>query len=157
MFMEKIKLTLSEILDLRGEIYGLQNSRTGEQITDGLLKQEIPYADKYWIHNLGESLLEEEKLINKLRDELIEKHGEKDEQGNMGISAGIEDGTELDKDGNEVPKFKLNPKFVEFQNEIGTLLAESKEIEYKPFNLNSLKDIKTKEDYPIFRKLVIAE
>lgn len=155
--MEKIKLTLAEILELRGEIYGLQNLNTGEQITEGLLKQALPYVTKYWLHELGERLLEEEKLINKLRDGLIEKYGEKDEQGNMGISGGIEDGTELDKDGNEVKKYKVNPKFIEFQQEINTMLAESKEVEYKPFKLEDLKDINTKEDYPIFRKITIVE
>jgi hypothetical protein len=153
--METIKLKLSEVLTLKNEIFGLQNQSTGEVLTQGLLKQALSYPVKYWLHNLGNKLTAEETLVNKLRDELILKHGETDANGGVSVPVSVEDGVEILEDGTEKKLFKINPKFIEFQQEFDAVLKEEKEIEYKPFKLEDLKTIVTDEDYAVFNKLVI--
>jgi hypothetical protein len=155
--MEKIELTLDEILKLKAEIYGTQNQQTGEQLTEGLLKQEIPHSVKYWIHKVGDVASAEETIVNKLRDELILKHGETDENGNTGISISVDAGVETAEDGTEKKLFKVNPKFIEFQQELEAILLQKKEIEYKPFTLADFDKMTTKEDYPTFNKMIVAE
>jgi hypothetical protein len=155
--MEKIELTLEEIVRLKAEIYGTQNQQTGEVLTEGLLKQEIPHSVKYWIHKTGETTTTEETIVNKLRDELILKYGETDEAGNTSISVSVDAGVETAEDGTEKKLFKLNPKFIEFQKELDDILLQKKEIEYKPFKLSSFDKMTTKEDYPVFNKLIVAE
>jgi hypothetical protein len=155
--MEKIELTLEEIVRLKAEIYGTQNQQTGEVLTEGLLKQEIPHSVKYWIHKTGETATTEETIVNKLRDELILKYGETDEAGNTSISVSVDAGVETAEDGTEKKLFKLNPKFIEFQKELDDILLQKKEIEYKPFKLDSFDKMTTKEDYPVFNKLIVAE
>jgi hypothetical protein len=155
--MEKIELTLDEILKLKTEIYGTQNQQTGEQLTEGLLKQEIPHPVKYWIHKIGDISSAEEVIVSKLRDELISKYGETDANGNIGISVSIEAGVETAEDGTEKKLFKVNPKFIEFQKEFEAILLQKKEIEYKPFKLTDFNKMTTKEDYPTFNKMIVAE
>jgi hypothetical protein len=136
--MERIKLKLSEILLLKTEIYGLQNQGTGESLTKGLLKQELPYLVKYWLYNLGDKVIMEENIINRLRDELVLKYGEIDTNGNTTIPISIES-VEVLQNGTEKKSYKVNPNFVEFQKEYNIILNEEKEIEYKPFKLDDLK------------------
>lgn len=152
--MEKIKLKLSEILSLKSEIYGMQNNSTGEVLSKGLLKQELPYYVKYWLHNLGNTITEQDTLINKIREELIVKYGETDANGSTSISISIEDGFDVLEDGTQKPKYVVNPKFLEFQREFEKLLNEEKDIEYKPFKLSDLEKMTTDEFYPIFNKLI---
>lgn len=147
--MEIITLKLKDVLALKSEIYGISNRSLG------LLKQNLPYFVKYWLHDLGNKVLVDEAIINKMKDELILKYGVPNSEGNMEVSPSIEDGVEVDSEGNEKKKFKINPNFVEFHKEYTNILNEDKEIEYKPFKLDDLKTMVTNEDYPTFRKLVI--
>jgi hypothetical protein len=114
--METVKLKLSEILSLKSEIYGMQNNSTGEVLSKGLLKQELPYYVKYRLHNLGNVITEQDTLINKIREELIVKYGETDVNGSTSISISIEDGFDVAEDGTQKPKYVVNPKFLEFQS-----------------------------------------
>lgn len=155
--METIKLKLSEVLSLKSEIYGVQNQSTGEFLTKGLLKQELPYSVKYWLHNLGNKVTAEETVINKLRDELILKYGDTNADGSTGVSVSVEDGVEVLEDGTERKLFKINPKFIEFQQEFEAVLNEEKEIEYKPFKLEDFEKMVTDEDYPLLQKFIVAE
>jgi len=157
MFMETIKLKLSEVLSLKSEIYGAQNPSTGEFSTKGLLKQELPYSVKYWLHNLGNKVTAEETVINKLRDELILKYGDTNADGSTGVSVSVEDGVEVLEDSTERKLFKINPKFIEFQKEFEAVLNEEKEIEYKPFKLDDFEKMVTDEDYPMLQKFIVAE
>lgn len=155
--METIKLKLSEILSLKSEIYGVQNTSTGEVVTKGLLKQELPYYVKYWLHNLGNVVTEQDTLINKLREELIQKYGETDANGSISVAFSIEDGFDVAEDGTQKPKYIVNPKFIEFQSEFEKVLNEEKEIEYKPFKLSDLEKMTTDEFYPVLNKLIEKE
>lgn len=147
--MEIVTLKLKDIIALKSEIYGVANRSLG------LLKQNLPYSVKYWLHDLGNRITIDESIVIKMRDELVLKYGSPNSEGNMEVSNTIEDGVEIDSEGNEKKKFKINPNYIEFYKEYNNILNEDKELEYKPFKLDDLKTMVTNEDYPIFRKLVV--
>lgn len=136
--MQSTTLTLGEILDLVNEIYGL----------NGLLKQKISITVKYWLNDLGERLLKEQATIKQFHDELVIKYGN-EVDGVIKINISIDDKQTKTK--------KINPNYVEFNQEYNNLLNETKDIQHKTFNLTSLSEITTEEDYPVFRKLITVE
>ena len=144
--MIKTKLNFSEILGLKREIYGIVDQNQQKILMEGLLRQKISFVMKYWLNDLAEAVSNHEKRISTSINELIEKYGEKDKEGNMSVPAVI-----LDKDGKtSIP----NPKMIEFQKEYTEFMKEEKEIEHKEFTLDDLSSMTTEEDYPIFRKLI---
>lgn len=147
MVMQKISLTLDEILLLKNEIYGSKHPVSGELMQKGLLNQPIPIKLKYWLNILGEQLLAEDKIVRTLYNDLGQKYGEVDENGNIVVYPYFKN----DDD------YKVNPKFLELQEEYSNLLKETKEIEYTPFKLSDLDNITTEENYPVFLKLVIND
>lgn len=140
--MEKIKLSLAELLTLEAELNGYVNPQSGEQILSGFLKEKLNLATKYWLTKLSDKLTSKKKTIEVLRDELIKKFGvEKD--GSVGIE------TFLDEE-----KTKVNPKFIEFQDEWAKLLSEEEEIEYNPLTVADLEKIDSEGNYNLVFKLV---
>jgi ribosomal protein L2 len=140
--MEKIKLSLAELLTLEAELNGYVNPQSGEQILSGFLKEKLNLATKYWLTKLSDKLTTKKKTIETLRDELIKKFGvEKD--GSIGIE------TFLDEE-----KTKVNPKFIEFQDEWAKLLSEEEEVEYNPLTVADLEKIDSEGNYKLVFKLV---
>jgi len=140
--MENIKLSLAELLTLEAELNGYVNPQSGEQILSGFLKEKLNLATKYWLTKLSDKLTAKKKTIETLRDELIKKFGvEKD--GSIGIE------TFLDEE-----KTKVNPKFIEFQDEWAKLLSEEEEIEYNPLTVADLEKIDSEGNYNLVFKLV---
>jgi len=140
--MEKIKLSLAELLTLEAELNGYVNPQSGEQILSGFLKEKLNLATKYWLTKLSDKLTSKKKTIEVLRDELIKKFGvEKD--GSIGIE------TFLDEE-----KTKVNPKFIEFQDEWAKLLSEEEEVEYNPLTVADLEKIDSEGNYNLVFKLV---
>lgn len=140
--MEKIKLSLAELLTLEAELNGYVNPQSGEQILSGFLKQKLNLATKYWLTKLSDKLVSKKKTIEVLRDELIKKFGE-EKDGNIGIE------TFLDEE-----KTKVNPKFIEFQDEWAKLLSEEEEVEYNPLTVADLEKIDSEGNYNLVFKLV---
>lgn len=140
--MEKIKLSLAELLTLEAELNGYVNPQSGEQILSGFLKEKLNLATKYWLTKLSDKLTSKKKTIEVLRDELIKKFGE-EKDGNVGIE------TFLDEE-----KTKVNPKFIEFQDEWAKLLSEEEEIEYNPLTVADLEKIDSEGNYNLVFKLV---
>lgn len=140
--MEKIKLSLAELLTLEAELNGYVNPQSGEQILSGFLKEKLNLATKYWLTKLSDKLTSKKKTIEVLRDELIKKFGE-EKDGNIGIE------TFLDEE-----KTKVNPKFIEFQDEWAKLLSEEEEIEYNPLTVADLAKIDSEGNYNLVFKLV---
>lgn len=140
--MEKIKLSLAELLTLEAELNGYVNPQSGEQILSGFLKEKLNLATKYWLTKLSDKLISKKKTIEVLRDELIKKFGE-EKDGNIGIE------TFLDEE-----KTKVNPKFIEFQDEWAKLLSEEEEIEYNPLTVADLEKIDSEGNYNLVFKLV---
>lgn len=149
--MEKIKLSLTEILQLEGELNGYTNPENGEQIYQGFLKQSLPILLKYELSELSESLLNEKKKVDTLRDELIKKYGE--DKGNGEVFVRTFDEI-TDNNGNIVSK-KFNENFLKFEDEFLKLLNKEKEIEYPKITKEDIKESgKSKDNYKILFKLI---
>ena len=147
--MEKITLSLAELLTLEAELNGFIriNPETEKQevIVLGLLNEHLNLGTKYWMTSLGEKLTAKKKLVENLRDELIKKFGE-EKNGSIGIE------TFLDEE-----KTKVNPKFVEFQDEWAELLSEKEEIEYNFISKEELNKIDSKSNYAFIYKTFIKD
>ena len=149
--MEKISLKLYEFYNLDSELNGVTNQQTGEKVSAGLLAEKLKLTTKYWLTELSKKVAAEKVTVESLKEELIKKHGETDETGNISIPMYID--IVKDEEGNIVDG-KNNPKFIEFQTEFNTLLQEEKELEYKPVSINELENIESEGNYPVFFKLV---
>ena len=149
--MEKISLKLYEFYNLDSELNGVTNQQTGKKVSAGLLAEKLKLADKYWLTELAKKATAEKAAVESLKEDLIKKHGEADETGNISIPMYID--IVKDEEGNVVDG-KNNPKFIEFQNEFNLLLQEEKELEYKPFQLSALENIESDGNYPTFFKLI---
>ena len=149
--MEKITLKLSEFYQLDAELNGVTNQQTGEKLANGLLNEKVKLTTKYWLTDLSKKVSAEKEAVEKVKNELIQKHGEADEQGNISIPLYINEQT--DEEGKVVSR-EINPKFVEFQNEFNTLLEETRELEHKGFKLEELESVESADNYPVFFKLI---
>ena len=152
--MEKISLKLYEFYNLDSELSGVTNQQTGEKVSAGLLAEKLKLTTKYWLTELAKKVAAEKTTVETLKEELIKKHGEADETGNISIPMYID--IVKDEDG-KIVDGKNNPKFIEFQTEFNALLQEEKELEYKPVNLNELENIESDGNYPTFFKLVVVD
>lgn len=149
--MEKVSLKLYEFYNLEAELNGVTNQQTGEVTSKGLLAEKLKLTTKYWINDLAKKVTAEKEAVEAIKQDLIKKHGETDEQGNISIPMYINVVT--DEEGN-VASRDVNPKFVEFQNEFNSLLNEEKEIEHKEFKLEEFENVETDGAYTTFLKLV---
>ena len=149
--MEKISLKLYEFYNLDSELNGVMNQQTGEKVSQGLLAEKLKLTTKYWLTELSKKVAAEKAGVESLKEDLIKKHGEADETGNISIPMYID--IVKDEEGNIVDG-KNNPKFIEFQTEFNALLQEEKELEYKPVSINELENIESEGNYPVFFKLV---
>ena len=149
--MQKTSLKLYEFYNLEAELNGVINPQTGEVTSKGLIAEKIKMATKYWLNDLSKKVVTEKEACEELKKELIKKHGEADDQGNVSIPMYINVVT--DEDGQTVSR-DINPKFVEFQNEFNALLNEEKEIEHKEFQLDDFENVETEGAYVTFLKLV---
>ena len=149
--MEKITLKLYEFYNLEAELNGVTNQQNGEVTSKGLLAEKIKMTTKYWLNDLVKKVVTEKEACEALKQELIKKHGEADEQGNISIPMYINIVT--DEDGQTVSR-EINPKFVEFQSEFNAVLNEDKELEYKGFTLEEFENVESEGKYDTFFKLI---
>jgi hypothetical protein len=150
--MEKVTLKLSEFYQLEAELNGITNQNTGEVLSKGLLSEKIKLTTKYWLHDLGKKVTAEKDSVEKLKEELIKKHGKEDEEGRISIPVYINE--VIDDETKEVVSREINPDFVLFQNDFNALLNEEREIEHKGFKLDEFEDIETEGVYNVFFKLI---
>ena len=149
--MEKITLKLYEFYNLEAELNGVTNQQNGEVTSKGLLAEKIKMTTKYWLNDLVKKVVTEKEACETLKQELIKKHGEADEQGNVSIPMYINIVT--DEDGQTVSR-EINPKFVEFQSEFNAVLNEDKELENKGFTLEEFENVESEGKYDTFFKLI---
>ena len=152
--MEKVTLKLHEFYALEAELNGVVNNQTGEVVAKGLLSEKIKLSTKYWLTELGKKVSAEKEAVEKLKEELIKKHGTEDDKGGIAIPMYINIVTNEE---GEVTSRDVNPKFVEFQNEFNALLQEEKELEYKEFKLSDFESVESEGVYITFFKLVKPE
>lgn len=143
------KLTIDQILQLDPEINGFTNPQTGDVVYEGFVKQPLSILLKYELTELSNTLKEEREKVDSLRNELIEKYGESNEDGSIQISPTIEE-----KKGKKTETVR-NPKYVEFVEEYNKLLQKEIEVSHPEITKEDLKDAgKTKDQYNILFKLV---
>jgi hypothetical protein len=149
--MEKITLKLGDVLQLESEINGYINPQDGTEVYKGFTKQNLSIILKYELKELGETLKAERTKVESLRDELILKYGEQDDKGGTLVKMYNET---KDDEGNVIGK-TINPQYVEFDKEYGTLLDQEKEIEYPEITIADLKEAgKSSDNYIVLFKLV---
>lgn len=144
--MEKIKLSLNDVLLLEFELNGEVNQETKQVIFNGFLAEKMSLKTKYWLTKFSDKLLSEKKIILGLRDELIKKYGKEEEGGNLWVRPF------LDKENKEV-----NPNFELYSKEINELLLEEKEFNYNPIPLSDLAEISSEGRYNLIFKLIKEE
>jgi len=153
--MEKITLKLYEFYNLEAELNGVTNQQIGEVTSKGLLAEKIKMTTKYWLNDLVKRVVTEKEACEALKQELIKKHGEADDQGNVSIPMYI---NEVKNEEGQTVSREINPKFVEFQNEFNAVLNEDKDLEYKGFTLEEFENVESEGKYDTFFKLIkIAE
>jgi hypothetical protein len=144
--MKTIDLKLNEALALLSELEGFRLPETGEVIFKGFINHSLPLKEKYWLNKLINTLNQEKQEIEKLRNQLIEKFGEKeDESGTISIPTFIK---------NKKGEQEQNPKFLQFQKEYQELLSEKKSIKYKPITIETLESITTEDTYNFLFMLI---
>lgn len=149
------KLNLGEIYALEAELNGSINQQTGEKLSKGIMGQPLSMRYRFHLSDLVDVAVATKKKIDSSRDALITKLGVA--SGNGFTLPAIIDKLDkkgkpvLDKEGNPVKE--VNPKFVEFNEEMTKFLMEEKEISHYPFTIEAL-DFTTDESYPVFLKLL---
>lgn len=131
--MKSLKIQLLNIFVLDTEI-------------NKLLKEKISLATKYWLLELNKQVQEIKTSIDSLRDELIKQHGTPNKDGNIIIPYYI-----------DIEKEIINPKFEQFQQEYSALLAEEREIQYKPIPFSVLEKIESEESYQFILQNLIEQ
>jgi hypothetical protein len=147
--METITLKLVDILQLEVELNGFVDPQTKEVKVKGILNEKLSLVVKFWLNDLATKVASIKETVEKLRGDLIKKHGEANEAGEIAIPVFLE---EKDTEGNV--SRKVNPSFEAVQKEYTTLLEDTKSLEYKPIKLEDLASIETEANYPIMMKLV---
>lgn len=143
--MEKITLKLFEFYNLDAELNGVR-----ERNVPGILQEKLSLVTKYWLTDLAKKVTAERESLENIKNDLIKKYGEADEQGNVSIQALI-DGTP--NEAGETEKVP-NPKFDTFQKEFTELLETEKEIEYQPLKLSDFENLETTSNYVTLFKLM---
>lgn len=147
--MAKTKLTIDQILQLDAEINGFTNPQTGDVIYEGFMKQPLSIILKYELKEFSDKLKSEREKVDGLRNELIEKFGEKTEDGGVQITPTI-----VEKKGKNEETVR-NPKYVEFIGEYNQLLQKEIELDHPEITKDDLKDAgKTKDQYDVLFTLV---
>lgn len=149
--MQKVSLKIYEILALEVDLNGYTDQQTGKLLSEGLLSKDLKLTLKYWLSDLSDKVSKEKEKVNKLREDLIKKHGTQDEKGSLMIPMYINQ--VLDEEGKLVSA-DINPAYDNFQKEYQLLLEESVDIEYRGFTLSELEGITIKDLPKVFFKLI---
>ena len=149
--MNKVALKLYEFYNLDAELNGVVNQQNGEVVSKGLLAEKIKLTTKYWLNDLAKKVADEKKAVEALKEELIKKHGEADENGSVSIPMYINIVTNEE---GEIVSREVNPKYVDFQNDFNSLLQEERELEHKPFKLEDFDNVESDGVYTTFFKLI---
>jgi hypothetical protein len=141
--MEKIKLSITEIVGLEAELNGLVNQQNGEVISKGLFGEKLSLVVKYRLKKLSDALAAEKKVIDCLREELIKKYGEEHESGGYSVPMWEDEAQTIE-----------HPNFSDFKKQYDALLLEEKEFEYNPLSVEDIKDIKSDQRYDLVFRLI---
>lgn len=150
--MNTLKLKLSEVLRLEMEINGATNNSTGETIFHGFIKQNLGILLKYELKELCDFLVNERKKIDSLREGLIEKYGEKNDENGWVVRMFDE---KYDENNESIVERKFSENYLKFEEEYLKLLEKEVDVNYPEITLEELKMAgRTSDNYEILFKLV---
>jgi hypothetical protein len=152
--MKTVSLELNEVLSLEVELAGISNQQTGEVLIEGLLSKELNFSLKYHLDKIYKQVVEEKKVIEQFRQDLIKKFGEESEEGEVSVPCLIN--LKKDKEGNVVSG-DPNPKFQEFSKEFEEFLKTKTEIRVKELTLADFTDVKLKSAPTVLFSLLDEE
>lgn len=133
--MNKINFKTYELLELEFELNGGM-SDDGTIEYEGFLNQLLPIALKYELQPLSEFLSNLVDNTRELKQNLILKYGEKDEQGNVAIKRNMD-------------------LFPDFEKEYEELMMRDVEISFPNILLSDIKEMgRTKDNYKVLFHLV---
>lgn len=154
--MSTINLSLGDIYALEVEITGAKNPQTGEEQFKGLLSHKLSLVTKFKLKEVRDAIAPHKKNVDELREELIKKLGEEDkETGSISLPTVVDKKDAKGKvvlDAAKKPVKELNPKFVEFNQEMEKLLSQTKDISLPALKIEDF-DVETDESYEVFYKL----
>lgn len=142
-------LTLREIYELEGEISGFVYE--GKTIIEGIINQKISFVTKYHLKKLLTILLEEKKLVDEFKNELIKKYGEEKENGTVVVEPFFIVKEEVE--GELIEKRVQNENFIKFSKEYTSLLDQVKDVEHFAFTIDEFSKIESTDNYNVFYKL----
>jgi hypothetical protein len=105
--IKKVSIRMSELREITGSL-------------SKVLSQDLPIKQAYRMSKMAKAINSELKEFNEMREKLIRKYGERDEQGNISV------------------KEKAN----EFNEEFQPLLEEEIELSLIPIDLNEIQNVK---------------
>lgn len=147
--MKTLTLTLLDALQLESELNGFVNPQTKETVYKGFINHNLPILLKYDLMDLSQQLLDERKKVEQLRDDLIKKYGETDENGTISIKMYEEV---------EENMTKISDSYLMFQNEYNSLLSQEIEVKYHEITRDDLKKAgESTDNYMLLFKLVKKE
>jgi len=149
--MATVTLKLLDLYSLQTEINGAFNQQANQLIIRGLINETIKLTTKMKVADLLTKVNVEVEAINSRRSELVDKHGDKQEDGTTLLTPFIN--VQTNEEG-EIVSREDNPKFLEFQQEFQQVLQEEKEFDFEPFTKEDLEGAYSEFNYTQFYKLV---
>lgn len=149
--MATVTFKLIDFYSLQTEINGAFNQQANQLIIRGLINETTKLTTKMKVAELLKKVNVEVEALNAKRNELVEKHGDKQEDGTSVLSPFIN--VQTNEEG-EVVSREDNPKFLEYQQEFQQYLQEEKEFEFESFTKEDLEGFYTEFNYTQFYKLI---
>lgn len=151
--MKKVTLTLGQVMDLDAELNGIKNQQTGEPVTVGILNLELDLILKYHLEKLLKQTAEQKTLVEKLREELIKKHGTQDGE-NWGIPLYV---NEVKDDSGKIISADMNPTYITFNEDFSKLLEQNVDIKVKELYIEDFAGLKSKDRPKVLFTLLSEE
>lgn len=123
-------MKFKEVLDIDAYLSGFENDKVKIK---GILNEKLNVKTKYWLGKFSDKIQKEKVTFGKLRDELIKKYGEEQEDGS----------------------FTVTEKIKEFNEEIHSLIDMEVEIETPKLDIESF-DFESETDYSYLLKFIVS-
>lgn len=112
-----------------------------------LLKLEMNLRNKYNVTKLANTIKDNLKTFNKLREKLVKEYAEENEKGETVIKI-FED----------EDKKEVSEKYKEFVKKLNEIAEEKTEIKFKPLTLGLFDDLKTDKNFPtLFSEFTVED
>lgn len=133
-------LTLAEVLGLLQELKGTDSKK-------GLVSEKLNMTTKFHLFQLIKILTDHQLHFDQVRNESIRTHGELDAQNNYTIVMKLK---------NDQDQEIVNPKFLQYEQEMKELLEQQISFIHPVFHINDFVALDSEGYYPLFFELLDA-